>query len=105
MARFVVLLSIPGLRARDLSSMPNLSRLFVGGGNAILGPRVPAVPCPVQDSRRLCSAHTRHGAPCRVRAYMPTGCPPRQHGGVANGFYWRDQRGVEMWTAWNDCIE
>ena len=86
MARFVVLLSIPGLRARDLSSMPNLSRLFVGGGNAILIPSFPAVTCPVQ-------------------ANMTTGCPPRQHGVVANGFYWRDQRRVEMWTAWNDCIE
>ena len=36
---------------------------------------------------------------------MTTGVPPREHGVVANGFYWRDQRRVEMWTAWNDCIE
>jgi len=48
MARFVVLLSIPGLRSRDLSAMPNLSRLFVGGGHAILMPSFPAVTCPVQ---------------------------------------------------------
>jgi predicted AlkP superfamily pyrophosphatase or phosphodiesterase len=86
MSRFVVLLSIPGLRARDLSSMPNLSRLFVGGGHAILVPSFPAVTCPVQ-------------------ANMTTGCPPSEHGVVANGFYWRDQRRVEMWTAWNDCIQ
>jgi predicted AlkP superfamily pyrophosphatase or phosphodiesterase len=86
MARFVVLLSIPGLRARDLASMPNLSRLMVGGGHAILVPSFPAVTCPVQ-------------------ANMTTGKPPRDHGVVANGFYWRDQRRVEMWTAWNDCIE
>jgi len=86
MARFVVLLSIPGLRSRDLSSMPNLSRLFVGGGHAILVPSFPAVTCPVQ-------------------ANMTTGCSPREHGVVANGFYWRDQRRVEMWTAWNDCIQ
>ncbi|MFO0792304.1 MAG: alkaline phosphatase family protein [Pirellulales bacterium] len=86
MSRFVVLLSIPGLRARDLSSMPNLSRLFVGGGHAILVPSFPAVTCPVQ-------------------ANMTTGTAPREHGVVANGFYWRDQRRVEMWTAWNDCIQ
>ena len=86
MARFVVLLSIPGLRARDLASMPNLSRLFVGGGHAILVPSFPAVTCPVQ-------------------ANMTTGRPPREHGVVANGFYWRDQHRVEMWTAWNDCIQ
>jgi predicted AlkP superfamily pyrophosphatase or phosphodiesterase len=86
MARFVVLLSIPGLRSRDLSSMPNLSRLFVGGGHAILIPSFPAVTSPVQ-------------------ANMTTGQPPSEHGVVANGFYWRDQRRVEMWTAWNDCIQ
>src|SRR5262245_5097760 len=86
MSRFVVLLSIPGLRARDLSSMPNLSRLFVGGGHAILVPSFPAVTCPVQ-------------------ANMTTGCLPREHGVVSNGFYWRDQHRVEMWTSWNDCIQ
>jgi predicted AlkP superfamily pyrophosphatase or phosphodiesterase len=86
MSRFVTLLSIPNLRARDLASMPNLSRLFAGGGHAILIPSFPAVTCPVQ-------------------ANMTTGTPPRDHGVVANGFYWRDQRRVEMWTSWNDCIQ
>ena len=66
--------------------MPNLSRLFAGGGHAILVPSFPAVTCPVQ-------------------ANMTTGLPPREHGVVANGFYWRDQQRVEMWTAWNDCIQ
>ncbi len=86
MSRYVALLSIPGLRARDLGSMPNLARLFAGGGHATLVPSFPAVTCPVQ-------------------ANMTTGMPPREHGVVANGFYWRDQRRVEMWTAWNDCIQ
>ncbi len=86
MPRYVVLLSIPGLRERDLSSMPNLSRLATGGSYARLVPSFPAVTCPVQ-------------------ANMMTGKLPREHGVVANGFYWRDQRRVEMWTSWNDCIE
>jgi predicted AlkP superfamily pyrophosphatase or phosphodiesterase len=86
MSRFVTLLSIPNLRARDLASMPHLSRLFAGGGHAILIPSFPAVTCPVQ-------------------ANMTTGRPPREHGVVANGFYWRDQKRVEMWTSWNDCIQ
>ena len=86
MHQHVVLLSIPGLRERDLSSMPNLSRLALGGGYASLVPSFPAVTCPVQ-------------------ANMMTGKLPREHGVVANGFYWRDQRRVEMWTAWNDCIQ
>ena len=85
MPQHVVLLSIPGLRERDLSSMPNLGRLATGGGYATLVPSFPAVTCPVQ-------------------ANMTTGVRPREHGVVANGFYWRDQRRVEMWTAWNDCI-
>ena len=86
MHQHVVLLSIPGLRERDLSTMPNLSRLALGGGYASLVPSFPAVTCPVQ-------------------ANMMTGKLPREHGVVANGFYWRDQRRVEMWTSWNDCIE
>jgi predicted AlkP superfamily pyrophosphatase or phosphodiesterase len=86
MSRFVTLLSIPNLRGRDLASMPNLSRLFAGGGHAVLVPSFPAVTCPVQ-------------------ANMTTGLAPREHGVVANGFYWRDQKRVEMWTSWNDCIQ
>jgi predicted AlkP superfamily pyrophosphatase or phosphodiesterase len=85
MPQHVVLLSVPGLRERDLSSMPNLARLATGGGYATLMPSFPAVTCPVQ-------------------ANMTTGRRPREHGVIANGFYWRDQRRVEMWTAWNDCI-
>lgn len=82
----VVLLSIPGLREKDLASLPNLTRLAIGGGYASLVPSFPAVTCPVQ-------------------ANMMTGKLPREHGVVANGFYWRDQRRVEMWTSWNDCIQ
>jgi predicted AlkP superfamily pyrophosphatase or phosphodiesterase len=81
----VVMLSIPGLRERDLAAMPNLARLGCGG-RAALVPSFPAVTCPVQ-------------------ANMTTGCLPREHGVIANGFYWRDRGEVEMWTAWNDCIE
>jgi hypothetical protein len=86
MSRYVVLLSIPGLRERDLSAMPTLGRLATGGGYATLVPSFPAVTCPVQ-------------------ANMTTGTLPREHGVVANGFYRREQREVEMWTSWNDCIE
>ena len=86
MFRNVVLISIPGLRMRDLSAMPHLGRLLAGGGYSPLVPSFPAVTCPVQ-------------------ANMMTGKLPREHGVVANGFYWRDQHRVEMWTAWNDCIE
>jgi predicted AlkP superfamily pyrophosphatase or phosphodiesterase len=82
----VVLLSVPGLRGDDLAAMPNLRRLVDGGDRTALVPSFPCVTCPVQVN-------------------MTTGKPPSQHGVVANGFYWRDKRQVEMWTAWNDAIQ
>ncbi len=36
---------------------------------------------------------------------MTTGRLPEVHGVVANGFYWREQGVVEMWTSPNECIE
>jgi Type I phosphodiesterase / nucleotide pyrophosphatase len=80
------MLSIPGLRERDLATTPNVSRLVAGGDRATLVPSFPAVTCPVQ-------------------ANMTTGALPREHGVVGNGFYWREKHEVEMWTAWNDCLE
>lgn len=87
----VVLLSIPGLRRQDLPSLPHLQALMAGGDSdsgdiATLAPSFPCVTCPVQ-------------------ANMTTGATPDVHGVIANGFYWRDKLQVEMWTAWNDCIQ
>ena len=86
MADFVVLLSVPGLREKDIASMPNLQRLTAAGDRAPLVPSFPCVTCPVQVN-------------------MTTGKLPRDHGVIANGFYWRDKERVEMWTAWNDVIQ
>lgn len=85
MPQHVILLSIPGLRDIDLALMPRLSALMAGGEKAALTPSFPAVTWPVQ-------------------ANMLTGKLPAEHGVTANGFYWRDKREVEMWTAWNDKI-
>ncbi len=82
----VVLISIPGLRAKDLAAMPNLSRLMAGGDRADLVPSFPCVTWPVQ-------------------ANLLTGKLPAEHGVIANGFFWRDKNEVEMWTAWNDKIQ
>lgn len=87
MNQYAVLLSIPGLRAGDLSSMPRLSALAADGGASVpLTPSFPCMTCPVQVS-------------------LTTGVGPEQHGVVANGFYWRDKGQPEMWTAWNETIE
>jgi predicted AlkP superfamily pyrophosphatase or phosphodiesterase len=84
--RHAVLLSIPGLRAADLAHMPRLAGLGKTGATVPLVPSFPCVTCPVQ-------------------ANMTTGVLPDRHGVVANGFFWRDKGDVEMWTAWNDCIQ
>jgi hypothetical protein len=85
MDKYLVFLSIPGLRERDLAVMPRLSALMAAGARASLSPSFPAVTWPVQ-------------------ANMLTGKRPSEHGVVSNGFYWRESRQVEMWTAWNDKI-
>ncbi len=85
MPKKTILLSIPALREKDLAAMPRLRSLAAAGGTAELVPSFPCVTCPVQ-------------------AAMTTGATPDAHGVVANGFYWRRQRRVEMWTAPNDCI-
>ena len=86
MSDHVILLSVPGLREKDLAAMPNLSRLVAGGDRATLVPSFPCVTWPVQ-------------------ANMLTGKLPAEHGVVANGFFWREKNEVEMWTAWNDKIQ
>ncbi|MBN1854203.1 MAG: alkaline phosphatase family protein [Pirellulales bacterium] len=108
----LVLLSIPGLRDRDIPRMANLKRLVFGGDRVPLVPSFPAVTCPVQCN-------------------MTTGRRPSEHGVVANGLFWRTDVSdsssplgrsissqesdsletgiphgqVEMWTAWNHVVE
>ena len=86
MQKPVILLSIPALREKDVAVMRHLRSVTAGGEIAELTPHFPCVTCPAQ-------------------ANMTTGCVSAEHGVVANGIYWRDQRKVEMWTAPNDCIE
>ena len=86
MRETVVLLSIPGLRERDVAVMPKLRSAVAGGEIADLTPTFPAVTCPVQ-------------------AAMTTGRTPREHGVIANGFYWREKHAVEMWISPSDCIQ
>lgn len=85
MSDYVMLLSVPGLRAKDISSMPNLAALVAKGSMATLAPSFPCVTLPVQ-------------------ANMTTGVLPDEHGVVANGYYWRERDEIEMWTAWNDTV-
>ena len=82
----LILLTIPGLREKDVAVMPQLREMTAAGQIVNLVPSFPCVTCPVQ-------------------ANMTTGRLPSAHGVVGNGFYWRQKQQVEMWTAPNDCIE
>jgi predicted AlkP superfamily pyrophosphatase or phosphodiesterase len=86
MPRSVVLMSIPGLRPQDVAGMPRLQALSAAGGMTPLTPTFPAVTWTVQ-------------------ANLATGVGPGEHGVVANGLYHRDTGEVEMWTAWNSCLQ
>lgn len=66
--------------------MPNLQQLISRGTQQRLTTSFPAVTWPAQ-------------------ACMLTGKLPEEHGVIANGFYWRSEQEVEMWTAWNEKIE
>lgn len=86
MSQPIILLSIPGLREKDVAVMANLRRLMAGGEIAELTPGFPCVTCSVQ-------------------AAMTTGKRPSEHGIIGNGIYWRERKQVEMWTAPNECID
>ena len=86
MNKNIFFLTIPGLRDQDLDRMPNLNVVFEG----------------CQPTR------LKHSFPCVTwpsQANMLTGKLANEHGVVANGFFWRDELKVEMWTAWNEKIE
>jgi len=85
MSRPVVLLSVPALRASDLQQMPKLLSHLKKGERAILEPSFPCVTWPVE-------------------AHMLTGKLAESHGVIGNGFFWREEQQVEMWTAWNERI-
>ncbi|MDB4777890.1 alkaline phosphatase family protein [bacterium] len=86
MSKHLIFLTIPALRNSDLAHMPNLRRLFENGETRRIHHSFPAVTWPSQ-------------------AAVLTGKLPDQTGVTANGFYWRQNHQVEMWTAWNEVIQ
>lgn len=65
---------------------PNLKAFMERGGSRPLRETFPAV---------TCTAH----------ATFTTGAPPRQHGAVANGWYFRDMAEVWLWRQSNHLVE
>jgi len=86
MSRTVVLLSIPGLRSRDLGAMPRLLDLTRKGISVPLRHSGPALSGPVQ-------------------ANLTTGVGPAKHGIIGSGFFSWDGGGVQRWTTGGDFVE
>jgi predicted AlkP superfamily pyrophosphatase or phosphodiesterase len=82
--RLLVLLAV-GLRPKDLAHAPVLRGLGAHGFAAPLRTVFPAVTCTVQ-------------------ATFLTGLLPREHGAVANGWYFRDQAQVWLWRQANQLV-
>ena len=75
-----------GLRPKDLELAPRLRALADEGFAAPLRTVFPAVTCTVQAS-------------------WLTGAPPRDHGAVANGWYFRDLAQVWLWRQSNHLVQ
>jgi predicted AlkP superfamily pyrophosphatase or phosphodiesterase len=82
----VVVLLVVGLRVKDLARAPRISELAGRGFAAPLATVFPAVTCTVQAS-------------------FLTGALPRDHGVVANGWYFRDQAQVWLWRQANALVQ
>src|SRR5258708_29791558 len=85
----VLVLNIVGL-TRDLltrfaSRARNLTTLASDGSSCLLGTVLPAVTCTVQST-------------------LLTGLMPREHGVVANGWYFRDLAEVHFWKQSNALV-
>ncbi|MET9337730.1 nucleotide pyrophosphatase/phosphodiesterase family protein [Nonomuraea sp. NPDC003804] len=79
----IVVINVVGLTPRLLAHMPGVSKV---GAAAALRPILPAVTCSMQ-------------------ATLLTGAPPRRHGIVGNGWYFRDLGEVFLWRQHNALIQ
>jgi predicted AlkP superfamily pyrophosphatase or phosphodiesterase len=84
-ARPLLVLDVVGLTPALLAHAPALRRLALEGFMAPLAPVLPAVTCTAQSS-------------------MLTGTLPREHGIVANGWYFRDLAEVWFWRQANQLV-
>ncbi|GAB3963333.1 alkaline phosphatase family protein [Actinoallomurus acanthiterrae] len=81
----LVVVNVVGVTPKLMAHMPNLRRLAAAGFQADLRPVLPAVTCSVQ-------------------ATFLTGRPPRDHGVVGNGWYFRDLGEIHLWRQHNALV-
>ncbi|GAA1940857.1 nucleotide pyrophosphatase/phosphodiesterase family protein [Nocardioides hwasunensis] len=82
----LLVIDVVGLTPDLLTHMPRLRRLADQGSQATLEPVLPAVTCSVQST-------------------FLTGEPPRGHGIVGNGWYFRELGEVFLWRQHNKLVE
>lgn len=86
MPRPLVIINVVGLTHEMLGpNTPNISRVAADGFAIPMGTVLPAVTCSAQ-------------------ATLLTGTLPREHGIVANGWYWRDLSEVLFWRQSNQLV-
>ncbi len=85
-ADYLIFISMPGLRMRDLAQMPRLKAISEVGSAREL---IPSFPCVTSS----------------VQANMLTGRLPNQHGIIGNGVYHRDRGEVELWIGRNSLVQ
>lgn len=88
MTSHLIFLSVPGLRLADIDRV-NTPMLYGWANRGAMAEVTPTFPCVTS---------------C-IQAAMFTGRPPAEHGIIANGFYHRERRQVEMWTGWNGLVQ
>jgi len=82
----LLVVDVVGLTPSLLAHMPRLRRLAESGFSAPLQTVLPAVTCSVQST-------------------FLTGQPPREHGIVGNGWYFRDLGEVYLWRQHNQLVQ
>ncbi|MGH3519948.1 MAG: nucleotide pyrophosphatase/phosphodiesterase family protein [Haloechinothrix sp.] len=81
----LLVLNVVGLTPRLLEHAPGLRSIATQGWQAQLDTVLPAVTCPVQST-------------------LLTGLPPREHGIVGNGWYFRDLGEIYLWRQHNRLV-
>lgn len=84
--RPLLVLNVVGLTPALLRHAPRIASVGAGGFTASLEPVLPAVTCSAQ-------------------ATLITGKPPRDHGIVANGWYFRDLAEIWLWRQSNRLVQ
>lgn len=84
--RNTVLLTIPGLRSKDLPKLPAIQEFMKQGAQCDLTPSFPCVTCCVQ-------------------ANITTGVLPEKHGILGNGLWNPETRQITMWTSTNEAVQ